>query len=99
VKKGLSTWIVWCDTCQKEMCINPGKSFNLSNFEIHLQPKLPLRRGVSISKSRHEMAFLEQRKLIESNLKAATTTESTELKRRSWIVKHSSQGNFDLFQF
>ena len=41
---------------------------------------------------------MEQKKVIDSNLKAITTTESTELKRRSWIVKHSSQGNF-LFYF
>ena len=107
VKKGVSTWIIWCDPCQKEMCINPGKSFNLSNFEIHLQPKLPLKRGVPINKSKHEMALLEQRRVIESNLEAATSIELTELKRRSWIVKHSSQGiplipfNFGhvLFQF
>lgn len=92
VKKGVSTWIIWCDPCQKEMCINPGKSFNLSNFEIHLQPKLPPKRGVPINRSKHEMALLEQRRVIESNLEAATSIELGELKRRSWIVKHSSQG-------
>ncbi len=93
VKKGLSTWIIWCDPCQKEMCINPGKSFNLSNFEIHLQPKFPLKCGVSINKSKHEVALLEQRKVVESKVQAATAIELTELKRRSWIVKHTSEGN------
>ena len=61
MQKGLSTWIIWCDLCQKEKCINLGKSFNLSNFEIHLQPKLPLKRGISISKSKHVMSFLQKK--------------------------------------
>ena len=105
VKKGVSTWIIWCDPCQKEMCINPGKSFNLFDFEIHLQPKSPLKRGVPINKSKYEMALLEQRRVIESNLEAATSIELTKLKTRSWIIKHCSQGiplipfNFGLFFF
>jgi hypothetical protein len=88
VKKTLLTWIIWCDPCQKVMCTNIWKSFNLSNFGIHLQPKVPLKCGVPINKSKHELILLEQRNVIKFDMKVGTTIELIDLKRRSWIVKY-----------
>lgn len=59
------------------MCINQGKSFSLFNFEIHLQPKSPLKRGVPINKSKYEIALLEQKRVIYSYYEAFTTIELT----------------------
>jgi len=40
------------------------------------------------------MALLEQRKVVEFKLKTATTTKLIELKRRSWILKYTSEGAY-----